>query len=134
MTVGKRKIGSDIGIVHPREIRKIRIRPLLESLMSGNGNMRDQHLVHIWTLLEAYAKFRDMSLYPLTQDRFFLPGAHFVSYCIDRYAILSLACEGDPMQDTLLWIDPGLWLASSGAENKESGSSLLMAGDTHVRA
>jgi 4'-phosphopantetheinyl transferase len=133
-TLGKRKIGSDIETVHPQKIRKIRIRPFPDNLASGDGKEPDQHPVHVWTLLEAYAKFHDMSVYPLTQDRFFLPDTHFVSYCIDRHAIFSLAYEGTPLKDTILWIDPGCGSASCGGENTTAGSSPLMYGATHVRA
>ena len=132
LTLGKRKVGSDIGMVHPRDIRKIRTRPLLDSLTGGIGRNQDQRLVHAWTLLEAYAKFRDMSLYPLTRDRFSLSDAHFVSYCIDSCAILSLAYEGASLQDSLLWIDPGCG-SSRGRESMAAGSPLPYGG-TNVRA
>jgi 4'-phosphopantetheinyl transferase len=134
VSVGKRKIGSDIERMRPVNIMKIRSSPLFDNLKSGNGKSRNQHLLHIWTLLEAYAKFHDMSLYPLREDRFFLPDAHFVSYLIDQRSILSLACDSHPMKDTLLWIDPGCWLASCVVENKATGSSPFIDGDTDVRA
>jgi 4'-phosphopantetheinyl transferase len=134
VTLGKRKIGSDIEIVTPQKIRKIRIRRIPDSLACGSGKNPDLHPVHVWTLLEAYAKFHDMSLYPLTQDRFFLPDAHFVSYCIDRRTILSLAYDGNPLKDTLLWIDPGCGSASCRGENTTAGSSPRIYGAPHVRA
>ena len=134
ITVGKRKIGSDIERVRPLNIMKIRSSPLFENLKSGNGKSRNQHLLHVWTLLEAYAKFHDMSLYPLMEDRFFLPDTHFVSYLIDQRSLFSLACDSRPMKDTLLWIDPGCWLASCVVENKATGSSPFIDGDTDVRA
>ena len=133
LTVGKRKIGSDIEIVHQRESRKIRNNPLFDSLANGNGKGQDHNFVHAWTLLEAYAKFHDMSLYPLTPDRFFFPDTHFVSYCIDRHAVFSLAYGGTPLQDALLWIDPGCGLASGSGENPTNGSSPLLKGDSYVR-
>ena len=134
VSVGKRKIGSDIERVRLMELRKIRSSPLVDSLPSGNGKADNQRLLHLWTLLEAYAKFHDMSVYPLTQDRFFLPDTQFVSYCIDRHAIVSLAYEGIPLKDTLLWMDPGCGLASWGAEEKAACLPLLPDGDTYVRA
>jgi hypothetical protein len=132
--MGKRKIGSDIERVRPVDIRKIGASPLFDSLTSGNGKSRNQHLLHVWTLLEAYAKFHDMSLYPLTHDRFFLPDAHFVSYLIDQRFILSLASDARPVKEILLWIDPPCWLASSGAGKNAAISPPLSGGDTCVRA
>ena len=134
VSVGKRKIGSDIERVRPMELRKIRSIPLFVGVTSRNGKADNQRLLHLWTLLEAYAKFHDMSVYPLTQDRFFLPDTHFVSYCIDRHAIVSLAYEGTRMKDTLLWMDPGCWPASCGVENKVTSSPPKNDGDTYVRA
>jgi len=134
VSVGKRKIGSDIEIVRPLDVRKIRSSPLFDGGAGGNGKADNQRLLHLWTLLEAYAKFHDMSVYPLTQDRFFLPDTHFVSYCIDRHAIVSLAYEGTRMKDTLLWMDPGSWLALWGVENKVTSSPPKNDGDTYVRA
>ena len=131
LTVGKRKIGSDIERVRVVNIMKIRSSPLFENLKSGNGKSRNQHLLHVWTLLEAYAKFHDMSLYPLVKDRFFLPDAHFVSYCIDQRSILSLASDSRSMKDTLLWIDPETF--SSGVKDTICPSSIF-GGDTYVRA
>ena len=133
LTVGKRKIGSDIERVRPIEARKIRSSPLFAGGTGGNGKEQNQHLLHVWTLLEAYAKFHDMSLYPLTQDRFFLPDAHFVSYLIDQRSILSLASDSRPIKDTLLWIDPGCGLVPCGGENMATGSSPHMNGDAYVR-
>ena len=136
VTVGKRKIGSDIERVRPVEMRKIRSSPFFANLTGGNGKEdQNQHLLHVWTLLEAYAKFHDMSLYPLTHDRFFLPDTHFVSYLTDQRFILSLASDARPMKDTLLWIDPTTcWLTSSGAGKKAACSPPLPEGDTYVRA
>jgi len=106
VTVGKRKIGSDIEQVRVVNSMKIRSSPLFEHLKSRNGKVRNQHVLHVWTLLEAYTKLHDMSLYPLVKDRFFLSDAHFVSYCIDKRYIFSLASDSHPLKDTLLWIDP----------------------------
>jgi hypothetical protein len=133
--VGKRKIGSDIERVRPVEMRKIRSSPLFGEVTEGTGKEdHNQHLLHIWTLLEAYAKFHDMSLYPLTHDRFFLPDTHFVSYLIDQRFILSLASDARSVKDILLWIDPACWRVSSSAGKKAAISPPLSGGDTCVRA
>ena len=134
ITVGKRKIGSDIERVRPMALRKIRSIPLFNSVTGRTGKDQNKKPLHIWTLLEAYAKFHDMSVYPLTQDRFFLPGTHFVSYCIDQRFILSLASDARPMKEILLWIDPACKLASSSAGKKAAISPPLPDGDTYVRA
>jgi 4'-phosphopantetheinyl transferase len=134
VTVGKRKIGSDIERVRRMGLRKIKSIPLFKGVASENGKEQNQHLLHFWTLLEAYAKFHDMSVYPLTHDRYFLPDAHFVSYLIDQRYILSLASDTKPMKEILLWIDPGCKLASSGAGKKAACSPPLPEGDTYVRA
>jgi len=134
VTVGKRKIGSDIEMVRPLNSTKIRSSPLFDGLMSGSRKEHNRHLLHIWTLLEAYAKFHDMSLYPLTRDRFFLPDTHFVSYLTDQRSILSLASDSRPMTDTLLWVDPDCRLKSSCSRKKAASLSSLPHGDTYVRA
>lgn len=131
VTIGKRKIGSDIEQVRPVNITKIRSSPLFDGLTSGNGKEHDQHLLFVWTLLEAYAKFHDMSLYPLVNTRFFLPDTHFVSYLIDQRSILTLAGDPGLTKDALLWIDPETFL--SGGKNTPCSSS-LSGGDTYVRA
>lgn len=134
VTLGKRKIGSDIESVRRREVRKIMSIPLFKGITTENGKDHDQHLLQVWTLLEAYAKFHDMSVYPLTQGRFFLPGTHFLSYLIDQRFIFSLASDTVPLKHTLLWIDPACRLTSSSARRKATGSLLLPQRDTYVRA
>ena len=134
ITVGKRKIGNDIEMVRSMALRKIRSIPLFNSVTGRTGKDQNKKPLHIWTLLEAYAKFHDMSVYPLTQDRFFLPGTHFVSYCIDQRFILSLASDARPMKEILLWIDPACKLVSSSAGKKAACSPPLPDGDTYVRA
>jgi 4'-phosphopantetheinyl transferase len=135
ISVGKRKVGSDIERLRPMEMRKIRSSPLFSSLTSGSGKENhNQHLLHTWTLLEAYAKFHDMSLYPLTHDRYFLPGTHFMSYLTDQRFILSLASDARPMKDTLLWINPACGRAYSGDGEKAACLPPLSDGVTYVRA
>jgi 4'-phosphopantetheinyl transferase len=134
VTVGKRKIGSDIEIVRPVGLRKIRSSPLFDGVTSGDGEVDNQHLLHVWTLLEAYAKFHDISLYPMIKDRFFSPDTHFVSYLIDQRFILSLASDSDALNDTLLWIDPACRLVPSSAGKKAACSPSRPDGDTYVRA
>ena len=60
-------------------------------------------------MLEAYAKLRDLPLYPLVKERFQLADTHFLSYCIDRRTILSLATGSPLLKTILLWTDPEDW-------------------------
>lgn len=62
VTVGKKKIGSDIEKVHPDEIRKIRSSPLFEWMGYTNEKEQAKHIFHLWTLVEAYAKLRDIMI------------------------------------------------------------------------
>jgi 4'-phosphopantetheinyl transferase len=131
ITVGKRKIGSDIERVRPLNIMKIRSSPLFDGSQCRNKKEASLQALHGWTLVEAYAKLRDRNPYPLLNSSGLLYNASFVSYCVDQQAILSLAYEGPPMKDTLLWIDPGVF--SSGVKNTICPSSIF-GGDTYVRS
>ena len=134
VTMGKRKIGTDIEVVRQVELRKIRSSPLFDGSTCWNGKERIHSIFHLWTLVEAYAKLRDMSPYPLLSGKCLPFDASFVSYCIDRHAILSLAYDGTPMKNALFWIDPNSRLASSCAGKKEACSPPLIDGDAYVRA
>jgi 4'-phosphopantetheinyl transferase len=131
ITMGKRKIGSDIERVRPLNIMKIRSSPLFDGSKCRNKKEESLQALHVWTLVEAYAKLRDRNPYPLLNSSGLLHDASFVSYCVDQQAILSLAYEGTPMKDTLLWIDPGIF--SSGVKNTICPSSIF-CGDTYVRS
>jgi hypothetical protein len=134
VTVGKQKIGSDIERIRSLETKKIRSGPLFESLMGGKEIPDDRQLLHLWTLLEAYAKFHDMSLYPLTADRFSLSDNRFVSWCIDEDFILTLASGSHRMKDALLWIDPACGLGPAPPGKKGACVTAVPGGDTYVRA
>ena len=131
ITVGKRKIGSDIERVRPVNIIKIRSSPLFDGSKCTNKKEESLHTLHVWTLVEAYAKLRDRTPYPILNSSGLLHDASFISYCVDHQTILSLAYEGIPIKDTLLWIDPGI--LSSGVKNTICPSSIF-GGDTYVRS
>jgi len=131
LSVGKRKIGSDIEMVRPVDIRKIRSSPLFDGTKCRNKKEASLQALHVWTLVEAYAKLRDKNPFPLLAGTTFFPDAGFVSYCIDKQAVLSLAWDPALIKDTLLWIDPGTF--SQGGKHTPSSSS-LSGGDTHVRS
>ena len=106
VTLGKRKIGTDIEMVLTQEIKKIRSSPLFDGFLCRAGKEHIGNTYHIWTLVEAYAKLHNMTPYPLLSGPCLPAGAGFVSYCIDRQFILSLAVEGSPVKDILLRVDP----------------------------
>jgi 4'-phosphopantetheinyl transferase len=134
VSVAKRKIGSDIEVVRRLDIRKAWRGSLLEDTTGNNGKECSSHFLQVWTMMESYAKLCDMNLYPLILDRFFLGDARFVSYLIDRHTILTLAYKGDPLKDTLLWIDPEHWQHCSSSEKNVALSSAITEGDTCVRS
>lgn len=112
VTMGKIKIGTDIEVVRPLKLRKIRSSPLFNDAKCWNEKERIRHLLHMWTRVEAYAKLHDMTPYSLLARSSLPPDASFVSYCIDRHSILSLASDNGLKKDALFWIDPDSGLAS----------------------
>jgi 4'-phosphopantetheinyl transferase len=105
ITAGKRKIGSDIEVVRPVDIRKIKSYPLFYDTRARNEKERIRHFLQMWTLLEAYAKLHDRSTYACLIEKDFPPEVNFVSYCINTTAIFSLASGPDKGKDALLWLD-----------------------------
>ena len=105
VTLGKQKIGSDIEIVRPVDIRKIKSYPLFADERSRNEKERIRHFLQMWTLLEACAKLHDRSTYPSLIEKDFPRDVNFVSYCINTLSIFSLASGPDQARDTLLWLD-----------------------------
>ncbi len=106
LSIGKRKIGSDIEMVNSGEIKKVLSSPLYSAIPCGNGNEESVRALHLWTLVEAYAKFKDENPFPLLAANTFFPDAGFVSYCYDRHAILSLAYDSGTIDHAVFWIDP----------------------------
>lgn len=106
ITVGKRKLGSDLEGVRPVRDAKITASPAYRSFPPPEDAGRAQQVVHVWTLVESYAKLFDRNPYPLLDRRSPFPGADFVSYCVDRRAIFSLASAPGRLDDVLVWLDP----------------------------
>jgi 4'-phosphopantetheinyl transferase len=131
LSVAKRKVGIDIEGVRPVDIRKIRSSPLFDDSKCRNIKEVSRHALHVWTLMEAYAKLRDTNPFPLLTSPRFFHDAGFKSYCIDEQAILSLAWDYGLIKDTLLWIDPETF--SLTGKNTPCSSSLY-GGDTYVRS
>ncbi len=115
LTLGKQKTGSDIEMVRPLDIRKIRSCSLFDQ-KPGNEQEQTLHFLQQWTMVEAYAKLQDMSLYPLLKERYFFKDTHFVSYQTDHHLVLSLASDSPLKKNVLLWIDPGDWPTLSSSE------------------
>ncbi len=91
VSVGKRKIGSDIEVLRPVTIEKIKSSSLFNDEDYRNGKESTQHFFHVWTLVEAYAKLHDSNPYPYLMWKELPRDAHFVSYCINNSSIFSLA-------------------------------------------
>lgn len=106
LSMGKRKIGSDIEMVNSSEIKKVLSSPLYNAIKCGNRNEESVRALHLWTLVEAYAKCKDKNPFPLLAANTFFPDAGFVSYCFDRHAILSLAYDTGTIDHAVFWIDP----------------------------
>ncbi len=105
VTVGKRKIGSDLEGVRPVRATKITASPVFHCYPGAQGEDRMQQVVHLWTLVESYAKLYDTNPYPLLNRCAPFEDADFVSYCIDRRTIFSLASAGGPVTEALVWLD-----------------------------
>lgn len=105
ITVGKRKLGSDIEIVRPVHDKKIISSPLFINMKCKTEMEHTTRVIHMWTLIEAIAKLHDMNPYPLLKNNALFENTNFASYCIDQHAVFSLASGPEPLTDTLLWLD-----------------------------
>jgi 4'-phosphopantetheinyl transferase len=131
LTLGKQKIGSDIEMLRQPEMRKIRSCPLFD-MKPGNKKEHTLHFLRQWTMVEAYAKLRDMNLYPLINERFNFNNTSFISYLIDNRAVLSLAADSPAGKSALLWMNPEDWLSDSSSEKNTAGLSEIPDGDTYA--
>jgi len=116
LTLGKQKTGCDIEMVRPLDIRKIRSCSLFDQ-KPGNEKEQTLHFLQQWTMVEAYAKLRDMNLYPLLKERYYFNDTHFVSYQADRHSVLSLASDSPLKKNVLLWADPVDWPTISSSDH-----------------
>ncbi len=134
VSVAKRKMGSDIEMVRPLDIRKVRSCFFFEDSLYKNEKERRCHFLQVWTMMESSAKLCDISLYPLINERFFSVDTHFVSYYINRQAILTLAYKGSPVKEILLWIDPEQWRHISSSGKKVACPPAITDGDSCARS
>jgi 4'-phosphopantetheinyl transferase len=134
ISIGKRKIGSDIEAFRPVCIKKIRSFPLFNIMHNKSEKERIPTFLHIWTMIEAYAKFYDKNPFPYLNCVILPKDAHFISYCINQCSIFSLAFSQQPMKDIVLWIDPeSIETIHSGINNANS-SSLSSTNNKYHRA
>jgi 4'-phosphopantetheinyl transferase len=129
LSLGKRKIGSDIEMVNAGEIRKVLSSPLYGATKCGNRHDDPFRALQLWTLVESYAKFRDINPFPLLTTTTFLPDTGFMSYCFDTKAMFSLAYPAGNLDHAMFWIDPATFAADV---KKETCSSSLPGGDLNA--
>jgi 4'-phosphopantetheinyl transferase len=127
LSIGKRKLGCDIEVVRPVYIRKTMSCPLLHDRNCKNDS---RNFLHRWTLVESYAKLHDKNPFSLLNNQVFFEDVHFVSYCLNHDAIVSLALDSGTLKDTLFWLDPE---SGTGTKNT-SWSTPKIHGAAHVRA
>jgi 4'-phosphopantetheinyl transferase len=118
LTVAKRKIGSDIEMLNPVDLRKVRSSPLFDRSKTKNKKESSLHAIHVWTLVEGYAKLRDKNPYPLLNRSSLLHEAGFVSYCIDRKMIMSLSYDTGSFSHAIFWIDPESWPSDLNSQDR----------------
>lgn len=105
ITVGKIKIGSDIEGVRPLLDKKITASPVFSDCRFAEGEARTRQVIHVWTLVESYAKLYDTNPYPLLNSCLPFKNAEFVSYCIDQHMVFSLASVQKNFSDVLVWLE-----------------------------
>jgi len=104
ITVGKRKLGSDLELIRPVYDKKIASSPLFNNYPSRQED-RVRRIIHTWTLIESCAKLYDKNPYLLLNDGTLFTRAYFASSCINRHMIFSLASDQEKFTDALVWLD-----------------------------
>lgn len=104
VTVGKRKLGSDLEGVRPIRDGKITASPVFRECPPADGASHTEQVIHVWTLVEACAKLRDANPYRLLGASSPFRGANLVSYRIDDRLIFSLASAPGPFTEVLVWL------------------------------
>ena len=132
ISVGKRKLGSDIEVVRPLHDKKIISSPFFSDMNCKVEKERIRQVIHVWTLVEAYAKLHDINPYPLLNNRSLFNDVNFVSYCINQHSIFSLASDSDQCTDALVWLDTSGTGKSSCSGDDGMGRSDIFAGNMLV--
>lgn len=105
ITVGKRKLGSDIEGVRPVRDKNITASPIFQMYACIKGGNYTPQVIHVWTLVESYAKLYDKNPYPLLNSCTPFMNADFVSYYINQHMIFSLASAQGRLTEVLVWLD-----------------------------
>ena len=105
ISIGKRKLGNDIEVVRTVHDKKITSSPIFKDLYCKDEKEHIQQVIHLWTLVEAYAKLHDKNPYPLLNSCSLFRDAHCVSYSINKHSILTLASCQEQFTDALVWLD-----------------------------
>jgi hypothetical protein len=114
ISIGKQKIGCDIEVVRPVKTRKIESCPVFIHYNCSKDRKHVERVIHVWTIIESYAKLYDKNPYPLLNCSSLFKDTNFVSYCINKHMIFTLASEKDQCTDTLVWLGiPGMREASN---------------------
>jgi 4'-phosphopantetheinyl transferase len=105
ITVGKQKIGSDIEVMRPVKANKISSSQIFINYLHTDDREYLQRVIHVWTLVESYAKLYDDNPYSLLNSNSLFNYANFVSYCINKHLIFSLASGKKQFTEVLVWFD-----------------------------
>jgi len=105
ITIGKQKIGSDIEVIRPVHAKKITSCPIFKNNHYTNEKERLAQVIHVWTMVESYAKLCDENPYPLLNTCSFFYEANFISYCIDQHSIFTLVSDQEQFSHTLVWLN-----------------------------
>ncbi len=114
ISIGKQKIGCDIEVVRPVKTKKIESSPVFINYTCSKDREHLHKVIHMWTIIESCAKLFDKNPYHLLNSCSLFKNTNFVSYCVNKHMIFSLASEKIQFTDTLVWLDPsGLGKASN---------------------
>jgi 4'-phosphopantetheinyl transferase len=105
ITVGKQKIGSDIEVLRPIKDNKIAFCSIFINYPCRDDKKHIRQVIHVWTLVESYAKLYDENPYSLLNHNAVFKEANFVSYCINKHLIFSLASGKKQFTESLVWLD-----------------------------
>ena len=105
ITVGKQKIGCDIEVLRPIKDNKIAFCSIFINYPCRDDKKHIRQVIHVWTLVESYAKLYDENPYSLLNHNAVFKEANFVSYCINKHLIFSLASGKKQFTESLVWLD-----------------------------
>ena len=104
VSVGKRRLGSDLEGVRPIRDGKITASRAFQDRFRAEGTDRTERVIQVWTMVEACAKLHDANPYRLLGASSPFGDAEVVSYRIEDKQILSLALEPGPFTEVLVWL------------------------------